>query len=79
MISLLEMIEGQKGIVAEITGGHGLSQKLDNMGLHIGKEITKVNMQWRRGPVIVQLGNSQLAIGYGIAKKVMLKTNSYND
>lgn len=73
MISLVEMSDGEKGLISEICGGCGLTQKLDNLGLHIGKEITKVNRQWRRGPVVIQSGNTQVALGYGIAMKIIVK------
>jgi len=76
MISLIEMADGEKGVISEIVGGHGLTKKLDNWGLHIGKEITKVSRQWRRGPVVIQSGNTQVALGYGIALKIKVIYNN---
>jgi len=73
MTSLLDMPSGEKGIISAIHGGYGLTQKLENMGFRIGKEIVKVNKQWRRGPIIVQSGNSQVALGHGIARRIMVE------
>lgn len=71
MKSLIEMKE-EKGKVIEIQGGTGLIKKLDNLGIRIGVEIVKVSSQLARGPVIIQIGNTQVAIGYGMAKRIMV-------
>jgi ferrous iron transport protein A len=79
MISLIDMEDDEKGIIAEISGGRGLTQKLENMGLFVGKEITKVSKQWRRGPIVVRSGNTQVALGYGIAMKIMVRINTQKE
>ena len=73
MVSLVEMAVGESGIIKELKGGFGLNQKLENMGLRIGTKVKKINKPWRKGPVVVQSGNSQLALGYGISQKIMLE------
>jgi len=73
MISLKELPDGRKGIIMAINGGHGLVEKLDALGIRAGKEITKVNSQWMKGPVIIRLGNTEIAIGYGMAHKIMVE------
>ncbi len=73
MISLIDIPLGKKATISAIHGGYGLIQKLENMGFRVGKEITVVNKQWRRGPVIIQSGNTQMALGFGIARKIMVE------
>ena len=73
IISLVEMPPGEKGRIAVIQGGHGLIRKLDAMGIRIGKEITKVSAQWMRGPVLLRQGNTELAIGFGMAKHILVE------
>ena len=72
VISLVEMPTGEKGKIAVIQGGHGLVRKLDAMGIRIGKEITKVSAQWMRGPVLLRQGNTEVAIGYGMAQHILV-------
>jgi ferrous iron transport protein A len=72
MIALTDMPSGQKGTIAVIDGGHGMIQKLDTLGLHPGIEITKISRQWIKGPVIIRSGHTEIAIGFGMAKKIMM-------
>lgn len=73
MISLIEMPASKKGTIAAINGGYGLVKKLDRMGFRIGKEITKVSGQWMKGPVVIRSGNTEIAIGFGMANKIMVE------
>ncbi len=73
MISLNDLPNGQKGIIIAINGGHGLVEKLDALGIRAGKEITKVNNQWMKGPLIIRSDNTEIAIGYGMAHKIMVE------
>ncbi len=72
IISLAMMKSGEKGKVVEITGGKGLVSKLESLGIIPGAEITKISEQLMRGPVVIKIGNTQIAIGYGMARKVMV-------
>jgi ferrous iron transport protein A len=72
-ISLAQMRSGQKGKIVEINGGYGLAQKLDALGIGTGKEITKISEQLMRGPVLLQHNNTQAAVGFGMASKIMVE------
>lgn len=72
-MDITQMEQGEKGKVVEIQGGFGLLGKLDTMGIRVGVEITKVSSQVLRGPVTVQAGNTQVAIGYGMAGRVIVE------
>jgi len=74
-VSLAQMQTGQRGKIVEINGGFGLAQKLDAMGIRVGKEITKISAQWMRGPVLLQQGNTQAAVGFGMASRVLIEVN----
>jgi len=73
MIALNELPVGKKGIIRTISGGHGLVQKLDVLGIHKGTEITKISTQWMRGPVTIRYGSSEVAIGHKMAMKIMME------
>ncbi|NBC83999.1 MAG: ferrous iron transport protein A [Bacteroidetes bacterium] len=70
--TLSEMQQAEKGIIQSIRGGKGLSAKMDSLSFYIGKEIELVSKQSRRGPVVVKSGNTHLAIGSGIAQKIII-------
>ena len=64
------MATGQSGRVSTLTGGIGLTRKLESMGLRPGKKLKKVSSQVMRGPITVMVDGRQLAMGRGIAAKV---------
>ena len=72
IVTLARLQSGQRGRVAEIQGGHVLINRLNAMGIRPGMRITKVSSMFMRGPVTVQVGQTQLAIGYGMARKIMI-------
>lgn len=72
-IPLTRMGSGKKGKVIEIQGGRGLIARLDAMGIRPGVSITKVSGQIMRGPVLVSVGNTQIAIGFGMASRVLVE------
>lgn len=70
---ITQLEQNQHGKIVEILGGVGLHKKLDALGIRIGVEITKLSSISSKGPVIVQVGSSQIAIGYGMAKKIIVE------
>lgn len=50
-----------------------LRSRLNNMGLHLGRDIIKINHLALRGPVTVKMGRSTIAIGHGVARKIIVE------
>jgi len=75
-IDLVEMRPQEKGRVVDIQGGFGLVRRLETLGIRRGVEITKVSSQLMRGPVIVRIGNTEIALGFGMARKVIVSRQS---
>ena len=71
-LPLNQMGAGQSGIVVQIQGGQGMINRLGALGIRPGKRITKVSSMFMRGPVTIQLGNAQVAIGFGMAKRIVV-------
>lgn len=79
-LTLARMRNGQSGRVVQIVGGSGLINRLNALGIRLGQRVTKVGSMYMRGPVTVQLGNTRVAIGFGMAKKIMMEAeDSRND
>jgi ferrous iron transport protein A len=72
-IDLTRMKPGQKGRVIEIQGGRGMMAKLQALGIRPGVEITMRNSQIMRGPVVVGVGQAQVAIGFGMARRITVE------
>lgn len=72
-VDLTQLKEGESGIVVEINGGFGLIRRLESLGLRVGKKVTKVSSQLMRGPLTIRIDNSQMAIGFGMARKILLR------
>ncbi|PIU41322.1 MAG: ferrous iron transport protein A [Candidatus Omnitrophica bacterium CG07_land_8_20_14_0_80_42_15] len=72
-ITLVQIKPNRKAKVAEISGGANLQNKLMHMGIFKGKEMTKLSHIGLRGPVVIKTGRSMLAIGHGIATKIILE------
>jgi ferrous iron transport protein A len=72
-ITLIQMRVKQKGKVVDILGGAALHNRLMGMGIYPGKEITKLNHFPLRGPVAIKVGRSVVALGYGMAHKIMVE------
>lgn len=75
-IILTQMRTGQKGTVVEVQGGHGMAGRLSAMGIRPGKKITKIGSMFMRGPVTVQVDRTQVAIGFGMAKKIIVEPDN---
>jgi len=75
-VSLAQMRAGQRGKIVEINGGYGLARKLDALGIRMGKEVTKISAQLMKGPVLLQQDNTQAALGFGMASKVLVEINA---
>jgi ferrous iron transport protein A len=58
-----------------IEGGHGVRSHLNTLGIHIGDWLTVVERAPFRGPVLVEVNGTRVAIGRGIASKVMVEVD----
>ena len=72
-LRLTKMQTGQTGKVTRVHGGHGFRRRLEAMGIRPGMRVTKVSGQIMRGPIIVKIGQSQIAIGFGMAHRVFVE------
>ena len=76
-LTLAEMRIGQTGTVVEVLGGHGLIRRLDALGIRPGRKVTKLSSTLFRGPVMLRVNNSQVAVGFGMARKIRVEVDKY--
>jgi len=72
-VDLTQLAEGENGMVVDIQGGHGLTRRLESLGIRVGKKVTKVSSQFMRGPITIRIDNFQVAIGFGMARKILVE------
>ncbi len=75
LVSLAEMKAGQPGIIRTINGGKGMVARLQALGLHPGKRVTKLSTVFQKGPVVVDVNRSRIALGYGRACRIFVEVN----
>ena len=72
-ITLAQMQAGQSGSVIQIQGGYGLVNRLSALGIRPGKRITKASSMFMRGPVTIEVDRAQVAIGFGMANRIIVE------
>ena len=66
------LADGEEGVIKEVAGGVGLKEKLRGMGVTKGKALRMIQNN-TCGPVIVALGEARLALGRGMAQRVLVE------
>lgn len=69
---LTSMQQGDKIKVVSFNSGRLMKERLISMGLHIGAEIEIVQKDLS-GPYIIAVKECRLAIGQGMAQKIMVE------
>jgi Fe2+ transport system protein FeoA len=71
-IPLTKLKKGLKVRIIEVTGGRQMAHRLSTLGLRPGACLTKISAFALRGPVTVKVGSTTIALGHGMAEKVMV-------
>jgi ferrous iron transport protein A len=73
-VTLDQMKKGSRGRIVSVVGGKGVALKLSAQGISPGMTVEKVSAL-RGGPVVLRVGRTQVAIGIGLAKKVLVEVD----
>jgi len=71
--ALTDLAEGEKGVIVKALGGFGLVRRLADMGLTPGVEVKLVRKGSFSGPVEIEVRGVALALGRGVASRVLVK------
>jgi ferrous iron transport protein A len=74
MIPLSSMKTGSTGIIVQIQGGRAMHDKLANLGIREGKHVKKISQHALKGPAVLEVDRSQVAVGYGMASRIFVDT-----
>ena len=72
MDRLSEVTSGSSTIFISVDSGFGAEKRLAEMGLLPGEEIRVIH-NTGFGPVTVSIKGSRLAIGHGLARKILVR------
>ncbi len=87
MVPLCDLSEGEQGEIAEIDRhekprrhafhgkGHKNRGRMADLGLRVGKQIQLLRKQ-NRGPLLLKVDESRIAIGRGLADRIWIKNRS---
>lgn len=70
VLPLSELAPGERGEVEDLSGGRGARRRLGELGLTPG---TAIEVLASRGPILVLVRGSRVALGRGMARKVMVR------
>jgi len=72
-VALTDLREGEKSAMVLALGGHRMVRRLAEMGLTPGTEVTVVRSAPMHGPIEISVRGVSLALGRGIASRVLVK------
>ncbi|MEM0089933.1 MAG: FeoA family protein [Nitrososphaerota archaeon] len=76
MVSLLELKNGQKGVVVLLEGDEKVIRRLSELGIVPDTVVEVINSIPFGGPVEILVRGSKLVIGKDIAKGVLVRVES---
>jgi ferrous iron transport protein A len=71
-MALSELMTGQHGVVQSLDGGRMFRSRAANLGFTAGAEVTVVQ-NYGRGPMIVAVRGTRVALGRGEASMVLVE------
>lgn len=72
-MNLNELKNKETAVVRDLQGGEQFARRLETLGIRKGIKITKISSHFWRGPVTVLVGKTKIAIGHGMAGKIIVE------
>ncbi|MFH1847019.1 MAG: FeoA family protein [Candidatus Omnitrophota bacterium] len=63
-------------LIKKINGGSGIQKRLESLGIRPGKKVKLISSHFLRGPVTIMIGRARVAIGHGMAQKIIVELTS---
>lgn len=76
---LTRMQANEKAVIVALAGGRDFQNRLVSMGLNVGCEIEVLRIAGNAGgPTLIATMETRLAIGHGMASKIMVAVDNLN-
>ena len=72
---LCDVSSGKSGKIIEILGGTTLERRLAALGVRVNMKLKKIGGQMFKGPVVLKVGRTTLAIAHGMASKILVEVD----
>ncbi len=72
-MTLADARPGKKYVVVDIAGGRRVYQYLYDLGVVPGAVVEVLSSSFFRGPVRIRVGGTDIALGRGVALKVIVR------
>ena len=72
-MNLNELKTKESATVINILGGDEVKRRVETLGIRPGKSLVKISAHFWRGPVTILLGKTKIAIGHGMANKIIVE------
>ena len=74
-----QLCPGDEARVVDLEGGHGLRRRLNHYGIHPGDTVHLDARGAFRGPLLVVVHGARVALGRGVARRVLVELLSERD
>ena len=72
---LTDLRNGRTAKIVGLEGGKGFRRKLRTIGIREGKMVKLVTTHPIGGPIVIDVEGEQVAIGRGMAKRIMIEVS----
>ncbi len=72
-IPLIELKKGESAVIVSHHGGRMFERRMSSLGLRTNAVVKMISSQLFHGPVTIQVGNSQVALGHGMARRIFVE------
>ena len=72
-VSLLQLGIEKRAKIKRIEGGFAFQQKIASLNIRIGKMVRKITAQPFWGPVVIEIDNTKITLGRGMAMKIFVE------
>lgn len=73
VVDVTQLGLGKSARIVELQGGRQTVGKLQAMGVIVGATVVKKSASPLHGPIVLVKGSLSVAIGFGLAKKVLVE------
>lgn len=70
---LSELSNGERAIIKDLAAGHRFQGRMAALGIRVGKTLRKIASQPLRGPIVIEIDRSLIALGQGMAEKIFVE------
>ena len=72
-LPLVQLSYRKTAVIKRLEGGREFQRKVSDLGIRIGKQVEIVSCQPFRGPLVIKIDSMRIALGRGMASKIIVE------